>query len=152
MFSILTFCSCTEPPVYQTADPSLAAKVNGEPIFIQDIDREQQENEATREEALNRLIDNKLLYEKLESENWKMTDDEVKASYKSLLRGLYPDSYQEGDEDAVTTEQLQDLREQFLITRYKDKLGDSLEGILQQLRSQAKIEYYHSFSQTALPS
>lgn len=71
-----------------------------------------------------------------------MTDDEVKQRYKGIMKKLEPDAYQDGDENAITTEQLQALRETFLITQYKAELGGALDDVLKELRSQAKIKYF----------
>ena len=147
LFSMLLLCTllfsgCGEPAAVRTEDPGLVARVNGEPIYQQDVERLKGNSGMTEEEALQKRIDNKLLYGKIKAENRSMTDDEVKQSYKALLKQLEPDTYEDGDEDAITTEQLQELREIFLITQYKVELGNTLDDVLRALRSQANIEYF----------
>ncbi len=142
LFFILFLTGCGETAAVRVEDPNLAAKVNGEPIYIQDIEKMRGNSGMTEEQALKKLIDNKLLFAKIKKENRSMTDDEVKQRYKGIMKKLEPDAYQDGDENAITTEQLQALRETFLITQYKAELGGALDDVLKELRSQAKIKYF----------
>lgn len=142
LFFILFLSGCGKIGDVRTNDPDLAARVNGEPVYARDIEKMRGGSGMSEQEALQKLIDNRLLFAKIKAENHVMTDDEVKQYYKELLQKLDPEAYQEGDEHAITTEQLQELREAFQITRYKAELGAELEHTLQELRSQANIEYF----------
>ena len=139
----LSGCSAPDKPV-------VLATVDNIEITQEQVDTKKMESEFSQQdqdfsdtEVLDNIIEEQLLLIKAEALNIRMSDDEVKQSYKEMLQLMSSKQYVEGDEDKLDKNAIEGLRNMLIIQKTKIVLGSDIDAALEKLRQEVKIEYYN---------
>lgn len=85
----------------------------------------------------------KLLLVKAKELNIKMLDNELKESYKVMRMQMSSIQYVKGDEENISKDTIEGLRDIFILQKIKGELGSDIDKTLEQLRKSAEIKYYN---------